>query len=286
MREALTIVAAIAAGLTAAPALCAVRASYLYSLSDPSVRVDYGASDLSWDRGASELYVTAPRSVGVFSDSGMMVHSFTGDSSAGAPLSIAPLEDGSMIMLTVADAHTALWRCNFRGDPVAPIQLPADAGDFGANSIGYAGGKIYLASLASLRVLVIGLDGREQALFDFGSQLGFDGPKRADNDMRGFSVDRAGNIYFTIPTQFLAAVAAPAGKVGRCGTRGGGAGKFSVVAGIGADDDGHIYVTDILRAVVMVFDRNFTFLGEFGYRGPAPENLVGPSAVAVGNGRV
>src|SRR5262249_20525691 len=128
--------------------------------------------------------------------------------------------------------------------------------------------------------------GREQALFDFGAQLGFDGPKRADNDMRGFSVDHAGNMYFTIPTQFSAFVATPDGKVRSFGTRGSSPGKFSVVAGIAADDDGHIYITDILRAVVMVFDRDFRFLGEFGYRGNGAENLVGPSAVVVGNGRV
>ena len=286
MREALTTFAALATALTAGPALCAVRASFLYALSDPAVRLDFGSSDLSWDRTASELYVTAPRAVVVFSDSGMMVHSFTGDSSAGAPISIAPLEDGTMVILTVADQRTALWRCNFRGDPVSRIELPGDVADFGGNRIGVAGGKIYLANLSTIQVLVIGLDGRKQAFFDFGTQLGFDGAKRADNDMRGFSVDGAGNMYFTIPTQFSAFVASPEGRLRSFGTRGSSPGKFSVVAGIAADDDGHLYVTDILRAVVMVFDKDFRFLGEFGYRGSGPENLVGPSAVAVGNGRV
>jgi len=35
-----------------------------------------------------------------------------------------------------------------------------------------------------------------------------------------------------------------------------------------------------------VFDASFQFLGEFGYRGPDPENLVSPFNLAVGNGRV
>jgi hypothetical protein len=37
----------------------------------------------------------------------------------------------------------------------------------------------------------------------------------------------------------------------------------------------------------MVFDSStLRFLGEFGYRGDDPENLIAPSNVAVGNGRV
>jgi hypothetical protein len=33
--------------------------------------------------------------------------------------------------------------------------------------------------------------------------------------------------------------------------------------------------------VVMIFDRGFNFLGEFGYRGARPENLIVPDDVVV-----
>ena len=38
-----------------------------------------------------------------------------------------------------------------------------------------------------------------------------------------------------------------------------------------------------LRSVVMVFDKEFRFLKEFGYRGDKPGNLIRPNEVAVGN---
>jgi hypothetical protein len=38
-----------------------------------------------------------------------------------------------------------------------------------------------------------------------------------------------------------------------------------------------------LRSVVMIFDREFRFLKEFGYRGDKPGNLIRPSELALGN---
>ena len=40
-------------------------------------------------------------------------------------------------------------------------------------------------------------------------------------------------------------------------------------------------VVDKLRCVVMVFDADFNFLTEFGYRGTRPENLIVPDDVVV-----
>jgi hypothetical protein len=58
---------------------------------------------------------------------------------------------------------------------------------------------------------------------------------------------------------------------------------FGHVKGIARDDMGNYLVVERLRAVVMVFDKEFRFLKEFGYRGSKPENLIWPSDVAVGN---
>ena len=52
------------------------------------------------------------------------------------------------------------------------------------------------------------------------------------------------------------------------GRPGSAAGRFGVIAGITFDSRGNIFVADRLKCVVMAFDKNFTFLAEFGYRGP------------------
>jgi hypothetical protein len=55
------------------------------------------------------------------------------------------------------------------------------------------------------------------------------------------------------------------------------------VSGIAKDDQENYLVVERLRSVVMVFDKNFGFLKEFGYRGGKPGNLIRPSEVAAGN---
>ena len=76
------------------------------------------------------------------------------------------------------------------------------------------------------------------------------------------------------------------GKVRAFGTRGSSPGKFNVVSGIAADDNGNIYVADTLRCVVMIFDREFNFRTEFGYRGLEPGNLIAPMELTVDSDRV
>ena len=55
------------------------------------------------------------------------------------------------------------------------------------------------------------------------------------------------------------------------------------MSGIAKDDQGNYLVVERLRSVVMVFDKEFRFLQEFGYRGDKPGNLIRPNEVAVGN---
>jgi hypothetical protein len=70
------------------------------------------------------------------------------------------------------------------------------------------------------------------------------------------------------------------------GARGSSPGKFNVVSGIAADDKGNIYLTDTLRCVVMVFDKELNFRKEFGFRGLEPGNLIAPMELAVNSDRV
>jgi len=54
-----------------------------------------------------------------------------------------------------------------------------------------------------------------------------------------------------------------------------------------ADDQGYYYVADRLKSVVLIFDKDFNFQTEFGYRGFKPQNLIGPRNLGLDqNGRL
>jgi hypothetical protein len=112
------------------------------------------------------------------------------------------------------------------------------------------------------------------------------GRKAGDAGFTGFGVDGRGNVLFTVAPLFQAFVLSPEGELRGFGVRGSSPGKFNVVGGIAADPDGNLYVTDVLRSVVMVFDAAFEFQGEFGYRGDGPGNLIAPRDLVVGDGQV
>jgi DNA-binding beta-propeller fold protein YncE len=222
----------------------------------------------------------------------MSVYAFGDDSAFGAPLGVAPLGNGDLIVLAARSGKRGVYRCNFRGDVLAPIDVRAPSGwepggeQFNPTFLAVSGADIYLGDKAAMRVLVVGLDGSYARSFDLKKLLKVPAKKALDVDARGMAVDRSGNLLFTVTEHFRAYVVAPDGKVTAFGTRGSSPGKFNVAGGIAADDEGHIYVTDVLRAVVMVFDADLKFLGEFGYRGPLDENLRAPDFVAAGGGRV
>ncbi len=99
--------------------------------------------------------------------------------------------------------------------------------------------------------------------------------------MDGFTLDKNGNILFTIPVFFSAYRLSPDGTMASFGAAGSGPGKFGIVSGIIADNRGNYVVSDKLRCVVSVFDNNLNFVTEFGYRGKNPQNLVIPSDLAM-----
>jgi hypothetical protein len=106
--------------------------------------------------------------------------------------------------------------------------------------------------------------------------------KQLDNiNLNGFTVDEQGTIFFTVPVLFSAFRLSPRGELTAFGKSGSGKGKFGVASGIATDDMGYIYVSDRLRSVVLVFDRNLRFQTEFGYRGNQPSNLIVPDDLAV-----
>jgi DNA-binding beta-propeller fold protein YncE len=286
----LTLAALAAVGQ---PAWAGVRATFLYPLSDSVGRMSFGWAPLAWDAKASELYVVDSGNgvVDVFNDNGMVVYSFGDSAVFGRVAGVALLTGGEPLILGVDGETWQIIRCNFRGEPVGKIELrdvpKAFAENFHPGSIYVARDHIYLADRAAMKVLLLALDGAYETSFEMSRMLGIPAEKAPDEMMRGFSVDRDGNMLFTVATLFQAFVVSPEGSLRGFGQKGSLPGKFNIVGGIVADDDGHIFVTDTLRCVVMAFDREtFRFLGEFGSRGRTGGNLINPLEIAVGNGRV
>jgi DNA-binding beta-propeller fold protein YncE len=100
----------------------------------------------------------------------------------------------------------------------------------------------------------------------------------------GFSVDREGNILFTVPTLFKACILSPDGKLNWFGKSGSASGRFNIVAGIVRDSKGNYLVVDKLKCAVMIFDQNFKFISQFSERGYKPGYLIAPDDIAIDNG--
>lgn len=269
-----------------------VKASFLYALSDASGTIHYNWVKLSADPLRREIYVVNPTdlTIRIFNDQGMEVYSFGDDLSLGYVSDLAVDEHGDMLVLTVKGEKHALARANYRGEPKGAIELkdfPAAYSDgFTPRTLAYRAGHIYLVDKVRMKVAVTDGEGRFETGYDLARLLKVDEKKRLETDIVGFSVDPQGNLLFTVPTTFTAAVLSPAGELKTFGTKGSSPGKFNIVGGIAADDKGYIYVADTLRCVVMVFDRDFTFKTEFGYRGYEPDNFIAPMDIVVVDGRV
>jgi hypothetical protein len=285
------LIAALAiAGASSAARGPAVQSSFLYSLDDGSARRTLGWAALNWDATASELLVVSGGVVDIFNDNGLISFSFE-ENAFGTPIDVVAMEDGDLYVLAAHEGRSRLVRCNYRGEPAGIVELTGLAAEFadGFNpgNLVVRGGRIYLADRNSMKVAVIDAAGAATASYDLGAIIGLGPRDRTEAMMRGFAVDAKGNLLFTVASVFSAFVVTPEGKSRSFGSRGSSPGKFNIATGIASDDDGHLFITDSLRSVVMVFDSStLRFLGEFGYRGDDPENLISPSNVVVGNGRV
>jgi len=280
----------VAAAALCMPAAAGVRSAFAYTLSSDAGAMPLSWSSLNWDAAAGELYVvdSSEGVVDVFNESGMAVYAFGNDSDLGSVEGAVPLESGQLALLAVRGSSWTLWRCNFRGDPIAAIALrgvPGSFKEFRPDTLRGAGGKLYLADKSAMKVLAVGIDGAVAASYDVRALLKL-GKKNAAEDLRGFNVDARGNLFGTVPGLFLAFVVAPDGQVRTFGARGSSPGKFNIVAGIAADEAGHVFVTDTLKCAVLVFDQDLKFIDQFGYRGLDDDGLIAPQDIAVGGGRV
>ncbi len=265
---------------------------YLYTLSDFTGPIPFNWVGINVDRDRGETYVvdSGTKTVRIFNESGMEVYRFGDDGSLGTVTSVAVAGSGDIYLLARTNDSYSVSHCNFRGellDKLTLKELPQQfATDFLPDTILAHDNHIYLVDRNFMKVAVTGPDGVFTTGYDLAAILGFDDKKRRDSGIVGFNLDRQGNMLFTVPVYFSAYIVSPDKKVQAFGNRGSSPGKFNVVSGIAADDNGNIYVTDTLRCVVMIFDKELNFRTEFGYRGLEPGNLIAPMELAVNNDRV
>lgn len=285
----LGLVVALAASRPAA----GLTISHLYSLSNFSGPVPYSDVKLYTDRLNDEVYAAVGNSVRVFNATGMEIYTFDHDPAMGTIFDMAVDESGDLLLLTLSfDAPQAgpdwfITRCDYRGRPIGRITVSGLPKEFNAlrpNILLYRGGRIVLASLAQFQAVVVDRAGVFQKGYDLARLIGMKESDRSKNDIGGFSIDSRGNMLLTVPTQFRAFIVSPEGVLRSFGRAGSVAGAFGIVAGIVADDNGHVIVADKGRGVVLIFNDKLEFITEFGSEEQGRLGLIRPTDLAVGSG--
>ena len=258
---------------------------WLYKLANFSggIPFSYGAQ-LAMDQYTGEAYVIDPThgGVSIFNNRGMEIYQFGQTADLGSITSLAVDKNGDILTLSYNYNRGANWYyiglCNYRGELERKIYvtgLPAAFSTFQPGEIMFAGGRLYLIDLTNLLVAQVDRKGVCLKTWDINHITGWD--KRPDRvGAFGFTIDTKGNMYFTIPTAFRAFRVTPEGKVDAFGQGGDGPGKFGVVSGITVDSRGYLYITDKLRCVVLIFDKDLNFVREFGFRSYGPGGLIVP----------
>jgi DNA-binding beta-propeller fold protein YncE len=262
----------------------AVQGGFVYTLSNFTGPIPYNHSRLAVDPERNEVYVLFQNAVRVFNESGMEVYRFGDDLDLGAIVDVAVDQGGDILLLAYRDTRWEIVRCNYRGElkSTLPLKnLPGGFSDFSPNRMVYRDGSLYLASTTGLKAVIADREGTVKKGFDLFSLFELEEKDRGNVDLVGFNVDRDGNILMTVPVQFRAYVLSPEGKIASFGKAGSGPGRFNIVAGIARDSRGNYLVVDKLKSAVIVFDKRFNFLTDFGYPGRKPGNLVYPEEVVV-----
>jgi hypothetical protein len=275
--------------LAAPPAPAPVaEARHLFDIATQTGAATSTWAALAYDRAHDELFAAFGGQVHIYNSAAMESYTFGGDGDLGLVLRLGLLESGEMLLFSTMDGRRSIIRADFRGEPLGPWEakpIPAAFAGFEPDRIVVQGGKVYLVQTGRMRVVVADLDGKVERSVDLDRVVRAKDPE-IKTGMNGFWVDEGGNFYFTMPYAFTAFVLSPSGDLRQFGTRGSSPGKFNIVGAVATDEQGNIFVLDRLRSVVMVFDPTLAFLGEFGYRGDGPDNLISPYELVVGNGKI
>lgn len=290
----ITLMAIILLLLCSPNARAAISISYLYTFSDFTGMIPYTWPGLSIDQERGEIYVINQGSVSIFNSVGMEIYRFGDDRALGIITDVAVEKDGNILVLSstwdaIGGNSISVLRCNYRGELKDTMEikgLPQEFSPFRPNRLRYRNGFIHLADLQARKVVVTDSSGAFIDGYDVGASLVKSDKPDSKNEIVGFNVDREGNMLFTVPTLFTAIRMSRDHREETFGSPGNLEGKFNVVGGIASDDKGFIYVADILKSVIMVYDNDFNFQMQFGYRGNERGSLVAPMQVEVMNDKI
>jgi len=273
-------------------AMAMVKGTYLYNLSNFTGTISFSWPRVFIDQERNEVYVVYQNFIRVFNETGMEVYGFGDELDLGAIVDLTLDRDGNILLLSHKWSRTAdtvdyeITRCNYRGEPISKIEvknLSSGYSKFLPNRMIYKEGNLYLASLISMVVLVTDEGGVFKEVYDILPLLQLEEKEKQDAMMEGLTIDKEGNFLFTLPPLFRAYKISPDRKVTYFGKPGGSPGRFNIVAGIVTDNKGNILVVDKLKCAVMVYDKNFNFLNQFGSRGWRPGFLIAPEDIAIDN---
>jgi len=272
---------AVLGGMLPAAALAEMEATFLYSLSNFSGRVPFNWASIDVDEERNEIYVADARlgEIRIFNQKGMEIYRFGDDGSFDTIFDVAVKSDGGILVLSGSMQKHSILLCNFKGEPLSTLKLqdlPPDFSDFSPGRLVYKDAQLYLLDKRSLRLAVTDTTGVFKKGYDIGALINIEERKRAASEISGFSVDHQGNMLFTVAVLFSAFKLTPDGEIKAFGRPGSAPGRFNITGGIVADTEGYTYVADRLKSAIIVFDQNFRFQTEFGYRGRRPHNLIGP----------
>lgn len=280
-----TVVLLLLVTFTPSWSLAGVKATFLYNLSDFSGTVPYSWVREFADSQRNEIYVVTGDSVAVYNSSGMEVYRFGDDLTIGVLKDVSVEDDGHILILSGMKGQPRVTRCNYRGEPQNGIEirnLPTEFAGISPERLLSRNGKLYLADLFAKKVVVTDGSGSFLGGYDIAPMLvDFDQKPGAEDSIAGITVDAEGNLFFTVPSLFKVFKLTPGHKLSSFGSAGNLPGKFNIVSGIATDDRGNIFVTDLLRSSVSVFDKEFKFLAQFGQRGLGPGDLIAPNELVV-----
>jgi hypothetical protein len=275
----------------ALPGYAGIKASYLFNLSNFEGTVPYMWPNIRIDNVNREVLVVASDGLKIFNNSGMEVYDFSHQATFTTNYDFAVDEEGQIYSLFAYYDETAkkpfysLNRCNFKLEPLENVtlkDLPAEISNFTPHRIFLRNGLFYLGQLGDMLIVVTDKQGRYRKHYDIGVLSGMKEKELSDDAaMSDYFIDRDGSILFTAPVIGKVFRIAPDGSPEKFGKRGSLPGRFGIPAAIVADAEGNYLVSDKLRCVIIVFDKDFNFITEFGHRGPKPHNLVGPSGLTI-----
>lgn len=270
-----------------------LEASFQYMLSNFSGPVASQWARLDFDPAQQEIYTLTQgfNEVRIFNPQGMEIFAFGGEGDIVSAVDLATGEKGDIYVLARNFDQYGIQALNYRGQPDSIIRiknLPEKYQIFSPDRLEYQNGSFILLDSANLLLVWVQSDGAVIAIRDMSSdfkkmakEIDPENKKTIVFDISGFGLGPDGTVYFTVPTLFSAFRLAPGGELESFGDSGSGPGKFGVVSGITADSQGNIYVADRLRSVVLIFAADFTFLGEFGYRGDRQEDMLVPDDLEI-----